>query len=73
MENNWREKAEHVLKENDVHKLLTTTTFNCSIDAILDCMNLVFEATKKECADSLNINPNDNLVKRILNIKKPNL
>ena len=99
MENNWKEKAYELI----AGKVTTYKTFsetnqkieyfeNISVDYLvnktLEVMDLVFEATKKECADRAKIkwvkDTNDfyggydldktNINKEsILNIKKPNL
>lgn len=69
MENNWKEKAEEILPyyiNMDREEV---------IDAMLEAMNLVFEATKKECADRAEADsPYHGVDKEsILNINKPNL
>ena len=91
MENNWKEKAYELI----AGKVTTYKTFsetnqkieyfeNISVDYLvnktLEVMDLVFEATKKECADKANCKqehyyPRDWVVDKesIRNIKKPNL
>lgn len=85
MENNWESKAEAVFK-NEFN--LGTKPKGDEIylswenlwKATEKCMNLVFEATKKECADNAEIDYHeegfqlDHVDKEsILNINKPNL
>ena len=95
MENNWKEKAYQLI----VGKVTTYKTFsetnqkieyfeNISVDYLvnktLEAMNLVFEATKKECADKAEMTGiaygdstaiTDYAIDKesILNINKPNL
>jgi hypothetical protein len=83
MENNWKETAEVIFK-NEFN--LGTTPMDGEITlnweyiwkAVEKCMNLVFEATKKECADKAEVVFIPNLgnivyIKSILNINKLNL
>jgi hypothetical protein len=86
MENNWEETAQKVIDKNN---LITCRECICSNDdwlqGMLEAMNLVFEATKKECADKaeccegaivdvgFEIISADVNKESILNINKPNL
>ena len=84
MKNNWKEKAKEIAERNieDCFEIENITR------AMLEFGNLVFEATKKECADSAKIKwvkdtddfyggydlDKTNINKEsILNIKKPKL
>jgi len=62
MENNWREKASELLDKYISQPYLSMEKDEECTKAMLEAMNLVFEATKKECADkstcSLYIRPN---------------
>ena len=84
MKNNWKEKAETLatlyLEYSDEY----STEFNNCVNAILKGMDLVFEATKKECADKAEMTGvaygdstaiTDYVIDKesILNINKPNL
>lgn len=78
MENNWRGLAEEILKRNTKFDSFDTSMFNASLDSMLEAMDLVFEATKKECANksewNYDINGNKVTIEQnILNINKPNL
>jgi hypothetical protein len=86
MENNWKEVAEHLAKNWLDYIDETSSEFDNCVGAIEEAMNLVFEATKKECADKAQILEDDNYFKSerldiensinknsILNINKPNL
>lgn len=86
MENNWRKIALEVLQDNHSNPngyLYRNYNQSDCIDAMLEFGNLVFEATKKECADkaesklvyhSNHDDPHDEVNKEsILNINKPNL
>ena len=90
MENNWKEKAEKIFK-SEFNLGVEPTENELTLDweyiwkATEKCMNLVFEATKKECADKAECNYMgkdetelpiyDSTVDKesILNINKPNL
>ena len=60
MENNWKEKAEKIFK-SEFNLGVEPTENELTLDweyiwkATEKCMNLVFEATKKECADKANV------------------
>ena len=79
MENNWKEKIKTIIKSKETYsKDYSTLSLSDVEESILEAMNLVFEATKKECADKVNCNwigayfegvDKDS----ILNINKPNL
>ena len=81
MKNNWKEKAETLatlyLEYSDEY----STEFNNCVNAILKGMDLVFEATKKECADKADTKREYNFLGEewiidkdsILNINKPDL
>jgi hypothetical protein len=87
MENNWKEKAEELLREQFSVKLEENELFydeTSCIDTILEAMNLVFEATKKECANKAELTDfaseflqegcNEAIDREsILNINKPNI
>jgi hypothetical protein len=86
MENNWLEKAEELLKESITDSeghICRNYNKSDVLDAMLEAMNLVFEATKKKCSEEVSLDYNsgscrecgDNLVDKesILNIEKPNL
>ena len=77
MENNWKDVADKLIKRNN------GLNFDYK-DVILEAMNLVFEATKKECADKAEARYNHTTIatgkdywivnkESILNINKPNL
>ena len=53
MENNWKEKINTIALQNGMAGEDLNIYF---YDTILECMNLVFEATKKECADKADVN-----------------
>ncbi len=63
--NNWRELANKILEEryNYNNKSL--------VDCMLEAMNLVFEATKKECSYVPELFKEQS--EKILNIEKPTL
>ena len=85
MENNWTELAKSVLLKHlkkdrgeKVQKLIEIVDHTSEINAILECMNLVFEATKQECADNVccgydRTGKKITIKDSILNIQKPNL
>ena len=81
MENNWKEFAEEILIKN-VSYIKHSVNEDLFINALLEFGNLVFEATKKECADkarsSDTITEDGDFIyfvvkESILNINKPNL
>ena len=74
MENNWEQTAKDVFNKYVGHRYPS----KAELDTILYCMNLVFVATKKECANKAEIyidtNDNQSVDKlSILEIQKPNL
>jgi uncharacterized protein (DUF1697 family) len=85
MENNWKEKVKEIYNKN-VKSILDDEG---RMEAFLEFGNLVFEATKKECADKAEVRKyyenhedfknkkltDDTVVNKdsILNIEKPNL
>lgn len=85
MENNWRDFAENLLNKELADDKLNSGLTGEVVDVILQCMNLVFEATKKECADKaelyeLDYTDEGNIISpvaidkdSILNINKPNI
>jgi len=99
MKNNWKKVAEKILEDETSIELQNFLDINKGIlgnkihkdhilDAILEFGNLVFEATKKECAEKASIDEvgleyDDNSMvydasisideNSILNIEKPNL
>ena len=92
MENNWKEIAEEIFKNEfnldiEPKEGEITLDWNYIWKATEKCMNLVFEATKQECADKAKIkhqeyetseytySENDFEINKesILNINKPNL
>ena len=83
MENNWKLIIGKRLGEIDdaYYPNMDSTEYAYMEEAILDLMNLVFEATKKECADKADTKRECNFLGEewiidkdsILNINKPNL
>ena len=76
MENNWKEVIDKVFEETFIYE----TDFDAKDDIqdyTFKLMNLVFEATKKECADKAEAKfkffTKENVKESILNINKPNL
>ena len=79
MENNWKEVIDKVFEETFIYE----TDFDAKDDIqdyTFKLMNLVFEATKKECADKAEVKDNNTTCEifqvdkeSILNINKPNL
>ena len=76
MKNDWNETAE-TLATLYLEYAEYSTEFNNCVNAILKGMDLVFEATKKECADKSEAKfqffTKENVKESILNINKPNL
>ena len=82
MENNWRAKAIELTRNWLDWVEEDSSEFNNCVGAMQEAMNLVFEATKKKCADNkyadmLQTDDGDFLavvnIQAILNITKPNL
>lgn len=73
MENNWKEKAKEIAERNieDCFEIENITR------AMLEFGNLVFESTKKECADKSEAKfqffTKKNVKESVRNINKPNL
>ena len=60
MENNWKEKIKTIIKSKETYsKDYSTLSLSDVEESILEAMNLVFEATKQECADKVLINTTD--------------
>lgn len=79
MENNWKEKAEQLATFYLEYSKNSLEYINC-VNAILKGMNLIFEATKKECANKaecvhISCSIGGSIVDKesVLNINKPNL
>ena len=76
MKNDWNETAE-TLATLYLEYAEYSTEFNNCVNAILKGMDLVFEATKKECTHKSEAKfqffTKENVKESILNINKPNL
>jgi hypothetical protein len=84
MENNWKEKAIEILQRDIVKYNEPSRELYLVVNSMLEAMNLVFEATKKECVAKVKLTEfaqeflqegaNEGINKdSILNINKPNL
>jgi hypothetical protein len=86
IENNWKDKIIELLKKDtNTGQFEIHGTIEEVVSVILEFGNLVFEATKKECADKAAYNIKEDAVmyvpyksisinkESILNIQKPNL
>ena len=81
MENNWGEFAFSLMYKHIDSSVLNEYLEEVIQNTVLEAMNLVFEATKKECADKADTKREYNFLgeewiidkESILNINKPNL